>query len=281
MDVSTNITTSSDGATNSNNYICTGSKDKTLTVTPLHDLMEHGHSCSPTFRSRVHQGTVSCVQMRGSGRGGGGSWEGSKLVASASDDGSVVLHDFMGGSGSGVVAKLEGESALHVRPHSVVWHPEKEFVLMTAGYDDTIHVLDIRYLPQPIHSFRGHVPSSTRRCRRIHRPSFFLPPEGTRNHHSQEFILSGGEGSHCLSMFQCNFGAVAKPQMQTSTSTQALHHDDPYRAMDSNEGVGDAMSLYSRGALPQGCGDANCISIRGSKAVVATASGEILVLEPS
>ena len=64
---------------------------------------------------------------------------GDPLVASASDDGLVAVHDVRldgvrggggSGNGNGVAAKLEGA---HFRPHSAIWMPGSEGVFATGG----------------------------------------------------------------------------------------------------------------------------------------------------
>jgi hypothetical protein len=64
---------------------------------------------------------------------------GGPLVASASDDGLVAVHDVRldgvrggggSGNGNGVAAKLEGA---HFRPHSAIWMPGSEGVFATGG----------------------------------------------------------------------------------------------------------------------------------------------------
>jgi hypothetical protein len=94
--------------TNNNNdsLICTGSKDKTVAVSSLESI---GRT-EPMWRSTYHSGKVGAVQLRGSH---------STLLASASDDGQVAIHDYRT-NGNTVVAALPNA---HERPHSVVWDP--------------------------------------------------------------------------------------------------------------------------------------------------------------
>jgi hypothetical protein len=114
-----------------------------------------------------------------------------------------------------------------------------------AGLDPIIKLWDLRNTNEPLSSFKGHVPSCTTRCKRIQHPAFYKFGDST-------FVLTGGERSNALSMFQ---------------------HDG------STTG-----SLYSRGNLPMDCGDAGSIAIgtNGSspKVAVSVADGEVLLLAP-
>ena len=80
------------------------------------------------------------------------------------------------------------------------------FLLYTkiAGLDEIIKLWDLRNTSSPIASYHGHVPGNIgkRRLKRIHRPTFFNAAAATASSSSIEsFILSGGEGSHAISMF--------------------------------------------------------------------------------
>ena len=121
------------------NYVCTGSKDKTVTVTKVNSVISRGNNCQPDFVSDYHRGKVGCVHMQqnqGDVDKGGGN---SSLVASASDDGSVALHDFRmdgrGGGEGGVANKVAAvKNDAHVRPHSVTWHPTHQHDLVTGVF---------------------------------------------------------------------------------------------------------------------------------------------------
>jgi WD40 repeat protein len=93
--------------------ICTGSKDKTVALTSLESLAGSG----PIWRSDFHTSKVGAVKLRGGG---------STLLASASDDAIVAIHDYRANT---IVAKLRDA---HERPHSVVWDPHQENVFMTG-----------------------------------------------------------------------------------------------------------------------------------------------------
>ena len=112
---------------NASVHICTGSKDKTIAIHSVEDYMMTSSSSSSSssnnnnrgvlWRSDYHAGKVGAVQFQGAG---------SSLVASASDDGYVAIHDYRGpatsssssSSSGGLVAEIGNA---HTRPHSVVW----------------------------------------------------------------------------------------------------------------------------------------------------------------
>lgn len=170
----------------SNVLVATGSKDKTVAVTPLESI-EQGSSCKPLFVSKYHASKVGCVHMRG--------WE-STLVGSASDDGSFAIHDYR----SDLIV-LQNNTA-HMKPHSFVWHPSNNDIFVTAGYDDCIKVWDIRNPKECLITCKGHVPNTIKNIKRIHRPTFFQIKSIDNTH---EYILSGSEKSGCISIFECNY----------------------------------------------------------------------------
>ena len=106
----------------SGTFVVTGSKDKTISVSTLDRLND------PLWRSDHHTSKVGCVSFSSSSI--------NPLIASASDDGLVAIHDarlngVKGGSGgnNGVVASLENA---HAKPHSAVWRPDSDSVFMTG-----------------------------------------------------------------------------------------------------------------------------------------------------
>ena len=259
MDTSCSIRTQDlqEGAVNHPIKIATGSKDKTVAITP--DL----ETFRPTWRSYVHSAKVGSVRFRD-----------AHVLASASDDGCVaILDDRIKGDDASPVALLEG---LHNgRPHSVVWNHQNQVgggegtpVFLTAGLDPVIQVWDARYLAKgrgghvcPVAEYVGHVPNSTKRCKRIHHPVFFHPFQH-RNKNSDFFLLTGGEGSHSLTLFSGNH--CTSPTASTVAGAKL-----------SREPV------LSRGLLPPDCNhaDVGSISVHGNR-VAASVEGEILLLKP-
>ena len=120
MDV---CTTSYDSGSSSNAggacNIVTGSKDKSLAITTLDRL-----ASEPIWRSTFHTAKVGCVCFSSSKRN-------NPLIASASDDGYVAVHDSRidGMRGGGTVATLEDA---HVKPHSAVWKDDSDSIFMTG-----------------------------------------------------------------------------------------------------------------------------------------------------
>jgi hypothetical protein len=247
-----------------NNYndlmICTGSKDKSIAISSLESITNDATGGTPIWTSRFHTAKVGSVKLQSPI---------STMLASASDDGSVAIHDYrMNGNTSGgsssLVAKLENA---HARPHSVLWDRYNDFFLVTAGLDPIIKVWDQRNLSEPILCLQGHVPNSTgSRCKKIHRPTFFYPGKKGRRRttaiensllpnidDSDPFLLTGGQGSTSVSMYQIDTA--------TTANTSA--------------------SLFSRGKLPIDCGNAGCIAVNGNQVAVTVDQGEIIILEPS
>ena len=150
----------------SNANICTGSKDKSIAVSSLGSLQ-------PFWKSHFHTSKVGDVSFKG---------EDSTLLASASDDGLVGIHDTR-------APEIVTHVNAHDRPHSVTWRTDSQFV--TAGLDPIVKVWDQRNLSEPISMLQGHVPTSTSKCKRIHRPVFY----------DNEFLLTGGQGSSSVSVY--------------------------------------------------------------------------------
>jgi hypothetical protein len=216
---------------------CTGSKDKSIAVSSVESLANG--SDVPLWRSYLHTAKVGAVRFKG---------RSSTVLASASDDGIVALHDYRTHRYVGRI--VDG----HRRPHSVTWDPQNEHILATAGLDPSIKLWDWRNLAQPVVVLEGHVPSV--RCRRIHRPTFFA------RHHdhegggtNQSYLLSGGEGSGSLSMYQISY--------------------------DANGTKAAEATLSSRGKLPMDCGDAGSIAVHRNRVAVTVDRGEVLFLEPT
>lgn len=170
---------------------------------------------------------------------------GTTLVASASDDGYIAVQDYRSNGKKQVVAEL-GDA--HFKPHSVAWNPLDKNFLMTAGLDNEIKIFDIRSSHRPVSSYLGHVPSNLGKYKRIHRPVFYNPCR--RSSKKDLFSLSGGERSYSISMFR------------NSAATQSV------------------ISVYSRGKLPSGSGDAGCLAVQGERVACAVDGGEVLLLAP-
>ncbi|CAB9496450.1 expressed unknown protein [Seminavis robusta] len=233
--------------------VATGSKDKTVAVSRLR---EDAGRPEPFWRSYVHRAKVGAVKFRD-----------EHVLATASDDGCVsILDDRMKGGDSSPVFLLE---SLHQgRPHSVVWEDSSpSSLLLTAGLDSVIQAWDLRLLkqdkgaqPMPVYEYFGHVPTSTRRCKRIHHPKLYQSSKSGR------FILTGGQDSHALSMFQFQ----AQP-VDTSV---------PHSASGIRRTVRSAV--FSRGGLPEDCQHADIGSVAVQhELVAATVEGEVLLLRPS
>lgn len=217
--------------------IVTGSKDKQIAVSTL-SLLENSDE-STVWRSNFHTGKVASVSFSSSTI--------NPLIASASDDGLVAVHDIRanGSSNSSVVVSLDDT---HVKPHSAVWKPNSDSTFITAGLDDVIKLWDLRNTGKPVmsSSFHGHVPMSGRKLKRIHRPTFF----------SESFILSGGENSHAISMFE----AVDQGIVDVEPSL--------------------LRSVFSRGKLPDGSGDVGSMAVHSDQVAVTVEGGEVIILQP-
>jgi WD40 repeat protein len=216
-------------------WIGTGSKDKSIAISTLGRL-DDGR---PLWSSNFHSAKVSSVCFSSLNMA-------NPLLASASDDGLVAVHDARldGVNNNGVVARLEG---IHYKPHSVVWKPNSDRDFVTAGLDEFIKLWDLRNTSSPIGTYHGHVPTSGgRKLKRIHRPTFL-------NSSSDSYILSGGENSNALSLFQLK-----------------------------NRGLHDSSSLlqpvFSRGKLPIDVGDVGGVATCGKHVAFATEGGDVLLL---
>ncbi|KAL3800829.1 hypothetical protein HJC23_001666 [Cyclotella cryptica] len=216
--------------------IASGSKDKTIALSTVE------HYGAAIWRSDFHSAKVGSVSLSAYGA--------NTMILSASDDGFVAVHDpRMDGlrdSSNAVAVKIEDT---HFKPHSAVWRPGSDNIFLTAGLDDVIKLWDSRNVASPIASFHGHVPGNGRKIKRIHRPVFITLP-GMTNAPSESFILSGGEGSRSLSMFQ----------LDNICENGSLH------------------SVFSRGKLPQDTGDIGCLAVQNGNVAVAMEGGEVLLL---
>ena len=97
-------------------------------------------------------------------------------------------------------------------------------------------------------SFHGHVPMSGRKLKRINRPTFF----------SESFILSGGENSHAISMFEVDQANVDLYSLEPSL----------------------LRSVFSRGKLPDGSGDVGSMAVHSDQVAVTVEGGEVIILQP-
>ena len=131
-----------------------------------------------------------------------------------------------------------------------------------AGLDEVIKLWDLRNTSSPIASYHGHVPCTGKRLKRIHRPTFLKPFSSKEE---SAFILSGGEGSHAISMFQVQNRASTVNNSSTDTK-------------EGGEGV-----LFSRGKLPIDVGDIGSLAVHGrnNNVAVAVEGGEVLLLTPN
>lgn len=122
--------------------ICTGSKDKTVALSSLSTIERNR---APLWRSDFHTGKVSAVRFRGSSLS-----HDVKTIASASDDGLIAIHDCRKDGRSDPAAVLENA---HNKPHSVVWHPSEQDLLMTGKTMQHINYSFFLFLPAVIFLF--------------------------------------------------------------------------------------------------------------------------------
>ncbi|KAL7520585.1 hypothetical protein ACHAWX_005298 [Stephanocyclus meneghinianus] len=216
--------------------IASGSKDKTIALSTVE---RYGDAI---WKSDFHSAKVGSVSLS--------AYSIHSMILSASDDGLVAVHDpRMNGRGdsSNVVAvKIEDS---HTKPHSAVWRPGSDNIFLTAGLDDVIKLWDSRNVTSPLASFHGHVPGNGKKIKRINRPVFMTLPAMV-NAPSESFILSGGEGSRSLSMFQ----------------------------LDNIRENGTLHSVLSRGKLPPDTGDIGCLAAKNGNVAVAVEGGDVLLL---
>jgi len=123
--------------------------------------------------------------------------------------------------------------------------------------DEFIKLWDLRNTKAPIASYHGHVPGHGKKLKRIHRPTFLLNSASLSSDTSSSlldsFILSGGEGSNAISMFQIS---------------------------NSEESSSSLQSVFSRGKFPADVGDVGSLAVNGRNVAVATEGGEVLLLSP-
>jgi hypothetical protein len=137
MDISSRLTSSS---FLKNISIVTGSKDNTIAVSTLDRLSD-----KPIWRTDFHRDKVGSVNFPS-----GFAHGEIPLIASASDDGLVAIHDArlngLRGCNNCVVTKLED---IHVKPHSAIWMPGSSHIFMTGKF----LLMNELYLSLTINSF--------------------------------------------------------------------------------------------------------------------------------
>ena len=141
-----------------------------------------------------------------------------------------------------------------------------------AGLDEIIKLWDLRNTSSPLASYHGHVPGNgNRKLKRIHRPTFFSSAVSSSSAvEESSFILSGGEGSHAISMFQLG-------QQVAGGGRRSDHPASEKKS--SNESV-LLQSVFSRGTLPDDVGDIGSLAVQGRDVAVAVEGGEVLLLSP-
>jgi hypothetical protein len=125
-----------------------------------------------------------------------------------------------------------------------------------AELDDLIKLWDLRNTTSPIASYHGHVPVNGKKLKRIHRPIFLSTAASSSSLPLESFILSGGENSHAISMFQL------PPRGD-------FHVESPLQL------------VFSRGKLPMDVGDIGSLAVHGRNVAVAAEGGEVLLLSLS
>ena len=108
-----------------NLLICTGSKDKTIAVSELKEMITNGDDSSCVmWKSAYHTGKVSSVAMRGIE---------SSLLLSASDDGNIAIHDYKV-NGTRIGSLASELKSVHTKPHSVEWDPLRQHEFLTGEH---------------------------------------------------------------------------------------------------------------------------------------------------
>ena len=130
-----------------------------------------------------------------------------------------------------------------------------------AGLDEVIKLWDLRNVSNPFASYHGHVPGNGKRLKRIHRPTFFNNVSSKSS--GQSFILTGGECSHSISMFQLGQHTHSMKEEKMGKGDECKLH-----------------SVFSRGTLPQNLGDIGSLAVHGRDVAVAVEGGEVLLLSP-
>lgn len=142
-----------------------------------------------------------------------------------------------------------------------------------AGLDEIIKLWDLRNTSSPLASYHGHVPGNgNRKLKRIHRPTFLSSAGVSFSSAVEEssFILSGGEGSHAISMFQLGHQVAGGGR-------RSDHHASEKKSSDESVLL---QSVFSRGTLPDDVGDIGSLAVQGRDVAVAVEGGEVLLLSP-
>jgi WD40 repeat protein len=172
------------------NYIVTGSKDKSVCVTSVDDK-----GINVIWRGEYHDRVIKSVDFNNT--------KGNTLIASCGDDGLIGISDYRKSCSDD---KPDIEIYGFAQPHSVVWgngYVDKDNIIMAAGRcSDVIKIWDIRKCNEPLHELSGHTGVDLRK-RDIHHPVFYTPLRNGDGggHNCKTYVVSGGDGIGGLSVF--------------------------------------------------------------------------------
>jgi hypothetical protein len=126
MDISSRFTSSS---FLNDISIVTGSSDSRNNTIAV-SILDRLEDSTPLWRTDFHRDKVGSVNFSS-----GFAHGDIPLIASASDDGLVAIHDArlngLRGCNNCVVAKLEG---IHIKPHSAIWMPGSSHIFLTGKF---------------------------------------------------------------------------------------------------------------------------------------------------
>ena len=138
----------------------TGSKDRSVVAWKLRS---NGELQSVRVLNDHHTGVVKSVQICS------GS---DHVVASVGNDAVLRLTDLRDGHSESSGTKTSSELHNGCCVNSVRWHPMKDNILMTAGFDTRIELHDSRKLANPMRVLDSHMPENLVKVKSIYHPCF-------------------------------------------------------------------------------------------------------------
>eukprot|EP00943_MAST-04B_sp_MAST-4B-sp1_P007357 g7357.t1 len=165
-----------------NGKIVTGSKDKSVVVSKIH---EEGKGILPLHEYCFHTGVVKSASFRD-----------ENVIASGGNDSIIFIYDIRVEKG---LTRQSDDDAHHFAINSISWHPTEEHSLISADFGNTINVWDLRNFKNPVKQLKGHSHIYDNQRGSIYHPCFVA---NGRN------VLTNGAKTDTLSIFDFESGVL-------------------------------------------------------------------------
>ena len=165
-----------------NGKIVTGSKDKSVVVSKIH---EEGKGILPLHEYCFHTGVVKSTSFRD-----------DNIIASGGNDSTIFIYDIRVEKG---LTTQSDDDAHHYAINSISWHPTEEHSLISADFGNTINVWDLRKFQNPVKQLKGHSHIYDNQRGSIYHPCFVANGKN---------ILTNGAKTDTLSIFNFETGVL-------------------------------------------------------------------------